>query len=695
MSTSRLAAALLTPRTIALVGASGDAEKDTSRPQRFLRKHGFAGRVIPINPNRTEVLGERAYANLLAAPGPIDHVFVMVPAKAVLDVIAECSKAKIPVATIYSDGFAESGEEGRELQRRLVDTARAGGVRLIGPNSMGIINTEPVMPLAVAAVLDHAKIEAGSLAVISQSGTMLGALLSRGQARGMGFSRLISVGNEADLTVGEIADLLIDDPATTTILLFLETLRDPDKLAAMARRAYAANKPVIAYKLGRSAVGRELARSHSGAMTGPQESVNAFFRHHGILRVDMLETLLEMPALVSGRKPATGRRVAVLTTTGGGAGMVVDQLGARGIELISAPAKVVARLKDMRLNVNTRAPLVDLTMAGTRKGVYGPVLNELLASPECDAVVAVVGSSGQYHPELAVEPIISAKRKKKPLATFIVPQADKSLALLAKAEVAAFRTPEACADAVRAYLDWSAPVTAEAVTSGELSDVETVLGATEGSVLTETEAREVFHALGIPQAPAHMLDDAERVSRVGYPVAAKIVSPDIPHKTEAGAVVLDIPDDSALQQSSRGLMQKIKRTHPTAKITGILVQRMQSGLAEAIIGYKHDPETGPIVMLGVGGQLTEIYRDFALRLAPVSRETAQGMIEEVRGLAVIRGYRHLPAGDREALAAAVCALSKLAHVTSRVVLEAEINPLIIKPAGTGVVAVDGLVICRA
>ena len=240
----------------------------------------------------------------------------------------------------------------------------------------------------------------------------------------------------------------------------------------------------------------------------------------------------------------------------------------------------------------------------------------------------------------------------------------------------------------------SAPVAPEAITNNGLSAVDSVLGATEGSVLTEIEAREVFHALGVAQAPAHMLDNTEMVSRIGYPVAAKIVSPDIPHKTEAAAVVLDIPDDSALQQSSRELMQKVKRTHPAARIAGILVQRMQNGLAETIIGYKHDPETGPIIILGMGGLLTEIYRDFAVRLAPVSRQTAQAMIEEVRGLAVIRGYRNLPAGDCEALAAAVCALSKLACVSSRTVLEAEINPLIVKPAGAGVVAVDGLVICR-
>lgn len=688
-----LATALFAPGSVALVGASADPEKNTARPQRFLRKHGYAGRIVPINRQRTEVLGEPAFPDLRTAPGPIDHAFIMVPAEAVPDVIAQCGEAKIPVATIYSDGFAECGEAGYHRQQELVAIARASGVRLLGPNSMGVINTHAALPLAISAVLEETKIRPGTLAVISQSGTMLGALLSRGQARGIGFSKLISVGNEADLSVGEIAELLVDDLDTTAILLFLETLRDPQRLAAAAHRAFDTGKPIIAYKLGRSEAGRKLASSHSGAICGPHEAVSAFLRHHGILRVDMMETLFEMPTLVAGHKSASGRRVAVLTTTGGGAAMVVDQLGVRGIELVSAPANVRKALAERGVTINPHAPLVDLTMAGTRKGVYGAALEELMQSPECDAVVAVVGSSAQFHPELAVEPIIKVSKSNKPLATFTVPQADESLALLAGAGIAAFRTPEACADAIRAYLDWRAPVTQPTKPGQNLSAVTAALTKRKQARLDEAEAREVFQALGIAQAPAHLINQPQEGSRVDYPVALKIISADILHKTEAGGVVLDIKDAAGLQATARKMFAHIKQAAPQAHIKGLLVQRMQSGLAEVLLGYKRDPEAGSTVILGMGGQLAEIYRDFSVRLAPVSLEAARAMIEEVRGLAVIRGYRGLPPGDCAALAEAICAISELAHVTEPIVLEAEINPLIVKRAGEGVVAVDGLIVC--
>lgn len=694
MPATDLATALFAPGSVALVGASADPEKNTARPQRFLRKHGYAGRIVPINRQRTQVLGEPAYPDLRAAPGPIDHAFIMVPAEAVPDVIAQCGEARIPVATIYSDGFAECGEAGYRRQQELVAIAQASGVRLLGPNSMGVINTHAALPLAISAVLEGTKIRPGTLAVISQSGTMLGALLSRGQARGISFSKLISVGNEADLSVGEIAELLVDDPDTTAILLFLETLRDPQRLAAAARRAFDTGKPVIAYKLGRSEAGRQLASSHSGAICGPHEAVSAFLQHHGIMRVDMMETLFEMPALVAGHKPASGRRVAVLTTTGGGAAMVVDQLGVRGIELVPAPAHVRKTLTDMGITTNTHAPLVDLTMAGTRKGVYGAALEALLQSPECDAVVAVVGSSAQFHPELAVEPIVRAGKGSKPLATFTVPQADESLALLAGTSIAAFRTPEACVDAVRAYLDWRTPVTQPAKPDGDLSAVTAVLTNTKQARLDEAEARDVFQALGIPQASAHIIADAKDASRIGYPVALKVLSSDILHKTEAGGVVLDIKDDAQLQAAVRKMLAHIKRTARQAQIKGLLVQRMQSGLAEVLLGYKRDPEAGPIVIVGMGGRLAEVYRDFSVRLAPVSLKAARAMIDEVRGLTVIRGYRGLPAGDFTALAQAICAMSELAQVTEPIVLEAEINPLVVKRAGEGVVAVDGLIVCR-
>ena len=245
-----LVRALFTPRAVALIGASADPTKNSGRPQRFLKAHGFTGDVYPINPGRDEVQGVPAFKSVTQVPGPVDHAFVMVPAKHVEDAIRDCGAKGVPVATIYSDGFAETGAEGRKMQERLVATARKAGVRLIGPNSMGVIHPASALTLSVNAVLEMEGIKAGGLSLISQSGTILGTLLSRGAARGIGFARMISVGNESDLGVGELVDLLVDDPETKAILLFIEAVRDGAVLAAASRRAFAAGKPGIAYKLG-------------------------------------------------------------------------------------------------------------------------------------------------------------------------------------------------------------------------------------------------------------------------------------------------------------------------------------------------------------------------------------------------------------------------------------------------------------
>ena len=695
MAGRELADALFRPRAVALVGASGDAAKNTARPQRFLKKHGFAGRVIPINPGRDEVLGARAWPDLVSAPGPIDHAFIMVPAAAVPAVIDDCVAAGVTVATIFSDGFAEAGAEGVRRQSEILATARKGGLRLVGPNSMGVIDVHGSAPITVNAVLEMPQIVPGPLGVISHSGTIVGTLISRGQARGMGFSKLVAIGNEADLSVGEIGEMMVDDAATGAILLFLETIRDPAGLAAMARRAFDAGKPVIAYKLGRSDAGRRLVVSHSGAIAGDDQAAAAFFRHHGIIRVDMMETILEIPALVTGRRPKPGRRVAVLTTTGGGAAMVVDRLGALDIDLITPPDGLRELLEPAGVRLGG-GPVIDVTMAGTRREVYQPALEALMAAPECDAVVAVVGSSAQFHPGMAVEPIVAAAASgDKPVAVFLVPEATESLALLAEAGIAAFRTPEACADGIRACLGWSPPAPPAPAPQGDgLGLAAAALSAAQGPVLDELAARAVFEALGIDQAPAHVLGDGGPGSRVGYPVAAKVLSPAIAHKTEAGGVVLGIADDGALAAAAEDIRARVAKAYPDAGDAAILVQRMEHGLAEVLIGYRHTAEAGPVVMVAPGGTLAEIYRDAALRIAPVDAATALEMIEEVKGLAPLRGYRGLAKGDLAALAAAIAALSDLARLAAGAarVIEAEINPLIVRAEGAGVVAVDGLVV---
>ena len=666
-----LAQALFAPRAVALVGASGDATKNTARPQRFLLKHGYAGRIFPINATRPVVLGLPAFKTLEAVKEEIDHALIMVDD--VESALEDCGRKGVPLASVFSDGFADAGEAGAARQARLVARARELGVRLLGPNSMGMINLTGRVALSVNAVLEMDAPPVGATSMVSQSGTMLGTVLSRGAARGQGFSKLLSVGNEADLGVGELVELLAADPETRLILLFLETVRDAARLAAGARAAHAAGKPVVAYKLGRSKLGERLARSHTGALAGEDRALDAYFRACGILRVDMLETLVEIGPLLAGRappdpgfSPSRAPRVAVVTTTGGGAASVVDRLGMAGIETV-APG--------------SDAPIVDLTM-GRQSAGYAAVLAEMLAYPGCDAVLAVVGSNANSHPQRSVEPILTAAsqagRAARPLAVFLTPQADKALDLLGRAGIAAFRTPEACADAFHAFFAWRTPQK-----NTEESPPEWPKDIPFKGKLTEFQAMSLFASFGVPVVESAVVHGPDYAHALAYPVALKILSADVAHKSEVGGVVLGIATREEFEGKTRSLAQQGEP---------LLVQRMEHGLAEAIIGYRDDPVVGPLVMVGAGGILAELYNDVVLRLAPVDEAGAREMVAAVKGFAPLRGFRGLPQGDLEALARALAAFSRLAMLSGRPVREAEANPVMVRD--NGVVAVDALAVLK-
>jgi acyl-CoA synthetase (NDP forming) len=662
-SAVELARALFSPRAVALVGASGDAGKNTARPQRYLLKHGYGGKIAPVNPSRDEVNGLKSYKSLKEIPFNVDHAFIMVPdVEAALE---DCGAKGVAVATVFTDGFADVGADGMARQQRLAARATALGVRLLGPNSMGMINLAGRVALTVNAVLEMDAPPVGGASIVSQSGTMLGTVLSRGAARGLGFAKLVSVGNEADIGVGEIVEMLAADQETRSILLFLETVRDAEALSRGACAAHAAGKPVIAYKLGRSSLGERLAQSHTGALAGEDAALDAYFRDCGIVRVDMLETLIEIGPLLAGRRPlnlSRPPRVAVVTTTGGGAASVVDRLGLQGIEIASPDPK---------------APIIDLTM-GRKAATYGAVVGELLAWEGCDAVLAVVGSSAMFHPQHAVEPIIRAGSGAKPLAVFMTPQADQSLALLAQAGIAGFRTPEACADALRACFSWKSPrARPEGSPPAWPKDM-----AREGK-LTEVESLMLFSSLGVPVVESTLAQAPAFQHSLPYPVAAKIVSREISHKSDVGGVALGIQSFEELSAAIRKLPENPRQ---------VLIQKMESGLAEAIVGYRDDPVVGPLVMVGAGGILAELYNDVVLRLAPVDEAAALEMIAEVKGFAALRGYRGLPRGDLAALAQAVAAMSRMALLAGRPVREAEANPVMVKAQGA--VAVDALVVLK-
>ena len=679
-----LSDALLNPRRIALIGASADATRLTARAQVYLRKHGFTGQIYPVNPRAEEILGERSYPSLADIPGPVDFAYILLGTQQVESQIAAVAAKGVPVAAVLADGFAEAGAEGMAMQQRLVAAAREAGVRILGPNSMGLVNLHAKTACSVNAALEAEILLPGRLALVSQSGSMLGAIMARGAARGIGFSYLLSTGNEADLAAGEIAALLVERDDVDAVLLFLEAIRDADRLAAAARRAHALGKPIIAYKLGRSPFGAELATSHTGALAGSDAACEAFFRANGIARVTMLEAMLELPPLLIGRKPMAkpNRAVSAMTTTGGGGAMAVDALGVLGIEARRPDAKASAALSEQKLPHHAR--LIDMTLAGTKPDRVEAALTALAEDEHTDLSLSVVGSSAQFRPHDAVAGIVNAAKKltnKKPIAAFLVPQADASLRLLAEAGIPAFRTPESCGDAIRAYCEWRTPREAPAV-----APIAHVLPTKPD----EADARALVRALGLADSAAVMRDPDDAPVGLRFPVALKILSPDLAHKTEVGGVALNIPDAAALRAAARAMEARVRVAAPEAALTGFLVQPMARGLAEAILGFRRDPETGPMVLVGAGGVMAELHRDTALRCAPVTEAEAHAMIAEVKGLMPLAGWRGLPRGDLDALARAIVAVSRLAAYPA--VAEAEINPVIVHAEGQGITVADAWVV---
>jgi acetate---CoA ligase (ADP-forming) len=702
---------LFSPQSVAIVGQSDDVTKTAGRPLKYLRQAGFGGRIYPINPRRKDVLGERAYPSLAALPEVPEHVYVVAPTEPAIEAVAECGRLGVKVATVLADGFAEAGPVGEAREARLKDICAATHLRIVGPSSLGIVDLRSKAMLTANAAFDEADLPVGRILAASHSGSMIGALLSRGKARGIGFAGLVSVGNEVDLSLGEICEATLDDPGIDGYMLFLETLRHADALRRFAQGAAAANKPVIAYKLGRSEEARELAVSHTGALAGEDDVADVFLADCGIARVDTLDGLIEgLPLLkrVPRRTPG-GRKatVGVVTTTAGGATMVVDPLASRGVAVAPPTPETLAHIRSATGIDVKPARLIDLTTTGARYEAMKAALDILKRAPEFDLIVAVVGSSARFLPERAVKPIIDCAGATKPIAAYLVPEAPAALAALSAAGVPNFRTPEACADAVTAALrrrmprplsSWpglSRPSTSSSGHSPQGVDAQHKAGHDEstGRVLDELEAYALFDRLGIARAPAVAIDlgvTSAPTLPFPYPVAVKALAAEFSHKTEIGGVELGVRDGEELLAAIAKITASVRAHAPGTRLERVLVQPMVTGLGEVLVGYRIDRDVGPLIMLAAGGVLAEIYRDRSLRLAPVDLTIAHEMIAEVRGLAVLAGYRNRPAGDLDALAQTIVALSQLA-VMDDALAEAETNPLIVHARGQGVTAVDALV----
>lgn len=675
-----LADAMFRPRSVALVGASADADKVGSRPLRYLRANGFGRPVHAVNPKGGEIDGVAVLPDLDALPEVPDHAYVLTGPDAALDALEICVRMGVPLVSILSGGFGEAGPLGAAREGRLRAVIAGSDTRVLGPNCMGLANPATGLTLTANASFGRTRMHPGGVMLASQSGSMIGTLLSRGAARGMGFSRLVSVGNEIDLDAAEVCLACVEDPDVTGFALFLETVRSGEALSRLAHAAAAAGKPVTAMKTGRSAVGRALAATHTGAMLGEDDMADAALADLGIARVHQMEALLEALPLMARPNLPRPRRVSVVTTTGGGAALVADRLGLAGVDLAAPGAAGQRALVAAGIEAH-EAWVTDLTLAGARPEVLDAAIGALMGVAEREeigALVVAIGSSAAADPDAIMPAILRHGHGPVPLAIFVVPEAPRALELAGEAGVAAFRTPEACADAVAALLRRRPP----------RAGIE-VQAARDGRMLGEGESLSRISALGIagPDAVEVATDAIPEPLPFDGPYVLKMSAPAVGHKTELGGVALGVADRAAVVESAERMADRVQNL-AGKRLDRVRIVRQVRPIAEFLVGFRKDPVFGPVIMLSSGGTDAELATHRAIRLAPVDLDTARDMIASLQMVRRLEGWRGGPAADVEALAHAIVALS----APGEDVLEAEINPLGVM--AEGVLALDGLMVVR-
>lgn len=688
-------ARLLKPRSVAIVGASADATKTSGRPVSYLVKHGFAGDIFPINP-KVERIGElRCYPDVASLPAVPDVGIVLLGAEHAHVAVRALAARGAAAAIVLASGYTETGEAGARRQQQLIEAA--GSMRLLGPNTIGLVNLTDHIVLSASGALEMDQFPVGAIGVVSQSGGILGSLLSRAAARGIGLSKLISTSNEADLEMADFIDRLADDEATRVIALYVETVRNPDKFRAATLKAARAGKPVVAFKIGRSQAGAQAAVSHTGALAGTDRMYDALFRQTGVIRAQTFDALLDIPAALATGRVLRGRRVAILTSTGGAGTLVSDSLGVAEFETPAPDAATAAALRALQTGDHAaldRNP-IDVTLAGLQPDLLRGAIKALLASPSYDALAIIVGSSGLAMPELMAGAIQDClPLSDKPVIAYVSPHAPEVGAVLTKRGVPAFSIAESCTVALAGMLEASRWRAAGAVPLGAAPVSVDDLPA--GS-LDEAQAKQLFARFGVPCARDLVVTspaEAEQAAReIGGPVVLKILSGEITHKSDVGGVAVNLAAEHVGERLT--VMAAQVQARAGVRPQRFLVQPMVTGGTELILGMHRDP-LGTAILLGMGGVTAELFRDTVMRLLPqhggLSREDALEMARELKTWPLLDGYRGRPKADVESLAAAIVAFSQMVAQLGDRLIEAEINPLFVLPAGQGVSAADGVVV---
>lgn len=687
---------LLAPGSVALVGASEDPTRIGGRPLRYLKASGFKGAVMPVNPKRETVQGLPAYASISALPVVPDTAILAVPAPLIRQTVEECAEAGVKSAIVFSAGFAEAGAEGERLQADMVEIAGSSGMRLLGPNCLGVFNPSAGYFGTFSVVLDNELIAPGPVGIVSQSGAYGAHIAHLARERGLGISQWVTTGNECDIDVAETLDWMVQQPDTNVIMAYAEGVRDRDSFVAALERARKAEKAIIFMKTGRSDVGAEAAASHTASLAGSDAVFDAVLRQYGVYRAATTVEQLDVAyACASGIYPPTNR-VGIFTMSGGFGIQLADDAEAAGLDVAPMPQAAQQQLKQMLPYSSPRNPVDATAQVVSNMELLTEYVRAMITEGGYDIFTAILGTGP------------SSKSFADPLRKALMAAMDgqdgkiRGLTMSAPAEVVrqyeddgflVYEDGSAMARALGALVwlkqGFDAGRDAVAVAPGQRFDLP------EGP-LSEADAKKILGDAGLSFPTERLVpaggDVGEAASQLGFPVVLKICSPDIAHKTEVGGVAVNVRDADAARQAAQAILARASDHAPDARIDGILVAPMAPDGVETIVGVMQDPVLGPVVMFGLGGVFVEVLKDVTFRAAPFDQAEAMRMIREIRGYAMLEGVRGAPPSDIEALARMLSDLSRFAAAHADRIESIDLNPVRVLPRGEGVVPLDALIV---
>ncbi len=675
---------ILHPKNVAIVGASASEDKWGGRLLRYMLKHHHDGALYPINAKATELMGVPAYASLRDCPGPVDLAILLVPRGHVKAAIEDCVALKVGCALCITAGFAETGPAGRADEEELVATARAGGVRLIGPNCMGLLNTHHHLAATTGVVVGTLdRLPAGGIGLASQSGALMGAMLSRGVDIGAGFSSMVSVGNQADLDLNDFFEYLIDDPKTAVVCLYMEAVKDAPRFVSLLARAADVGKPVCICKSGRSEAGVRAAISHTASVAGAWPAFEATCRRWGVYLFESIYDLVQGAQQLNNGKRATGRGVAVFSGSGGGGALLADALESHGLELPMLAPETTERLSSVLPATHRQLPHdfgmlnhlsePDPEVAG---GAIGIALDRAMADDAVGQGLLLLTTQPQQERVVAAA-LAAAARTSKPLL-FVQGAGNHGDVARKGLQAAGHGYFDSQHDALKVAQVLACRRAPEPVGTPSVS--VTFPDGLPSGYMGEPQTRGLLEQSGIATTPWSLAKDidaaVEAARKLGGPVVIKAVSDAIVHKSDIGAVKLNLEGDASVREACAAIVAAADKAG-VPSLDGFLVTRMCKADSELILGLQHDPNFGPMVMIGAGGVLIELLNDVQLAPAPLSRATALAMLASLKSRVLLDGYRGRAPADLDQIADAMVRLGALAIASQGRLRELDINPLFV------------------